>query len=262
MKKHMVFLCFWIFLLVLCGCDLNKDKSEEGEIQKEIIGTWQIKEAKIDVSQQNYNLYVSNDGSWIMKKGEEVINFGTYTKRGNMYIFKSDQNYGERFTVTATAIKADIIQLKVISSDGSKMELGGSKTGNGTMQNIVLGDLIETKKCEQTEKDIKKISQALDSYAVDYGEYPSDSFENLKAYLEPFYIRELPPVDGWGNIWLYYTFYAKTEPRQQYRLISFGSDGKPNPSITDKTSSKTKSAYNYDIVILNGEFISRCRQEN
>jgi hypothetical protein len=262
MKKHMVFLCLWIILLVFCGCNLYKGKNEKGEVQKEITGSWQIKEAKIDVSQQNYQLHISRDGSWIVKKGEEVINFGTYTKQGDKYIFNSDQNDGERFTATATTIITDVIQLKVILSDGSKMELGGSKTGIGSMKNIVLGDLIETKKCEQTEKDIKKISQALESYAVDYGEYPSDSFENLKAYLVPYYILELPPVDGWGNIWFYDAFYIKNEPQQQYRLISFGSDGKPSPAITDKTSSKAKSAHNYDIIILNGTFISRCGQEN
>jgi len=262
MKKHMVYLCLCTILPTFYSCDLHKDKSEEGKVQKEIMGAWRIKEAKIDVSQQNYQLHISRDGSWIVKKGEEIINFGKYVKQGDKYIFKSDQNDGERFTVTATTIIPDAIQLRVISNDGSMMELDGSKTGNGTMQNIVLGDLIETKKCEKTEKDIKKISQALESYAVDYGEYPSDSFENLKAYLEPFYILELPPVDGWGNIWLYYTFYTKTEPQQQYRLISFGSDGKPNPAITDKTFSNAKSAHNYDIIILNSEFISRCRQEN
>ena len=261
MKKLITILFSGIIMLVFCGCNLDQEKRSEEKVQKDITGAWLIKEAKVDVASQNYFLIISKDGSWIMRQGGSAINFGTYTKKGDQYIFISEKD-GEKFTVTAASVATDVVQLKVISNNGSKMELGGLKTGAGSSKNVEVANLAASNKCEQTEKDIKKISQALESYAVDYGEYPSDSFENLKAYLEPFYIPELPPVDGWGNIWFYYTFYVKNEPQQQYRLISFGSDGKPNPSVTDKTSSKTKSAHNYDIIILNSEFISRCRQEN
>ncbi|HEY6140505.1 MAG TPA: DUF2059 domain-containing protein [Thermoanaerobaculia bacterium] len=75
---------------------------------------------------------------------------------------------------------------------------------------------------EQTMADMRAVSTAAESWAVDHdGRYPpSQTWAELQKELEPTYLEAMPMKDGWGNE----LAYVVSEDRKHYRVISAGSD--------------------------------------
>lgn len=86
--------------------------------------------------------------------------------------------------------------------------------------------LAARKKSEQkaTMGDMKSMATAVESYMVDNGYAPQAStMAELQKLLEPFYIKRLPLVDGWG-FEFHYT-HGTGEQQDTYSIGSGGRDG-------------------------------------
>jgi general secretion pathway protein G len=109
-------------------------------------------------------------------------------------------------------------------------------------------------KQKATMGDMKSIAMAVESYITDKGYAPKGkTLEELKAELEPFYIKTLPLKDGWGNDLVYY--HGGGAKQDEYAVGSGGKDGifdgweqtgfYPVAAIQD---------FNRDIIFANGTF--------
>lgn len=260
MEKKVIILCFGIILSVFYGCNEEREKSTETAVQQEISGSWKIKEAKMDISSQNILLNISKEGTWVMKRGGDSVDFGTFEKKAGAYIFTSERN-SEKFTVNVSSLGNDILDMKIKSDKGLNLEISGLKAEAGTVKKAEtvpsraeIQGLSTENKCEQTEKTMKQISTALEAYAVDWGFYPSGSFERMKEFLSPFYIKDLPVTDAWGNEWVFEIYYDKKDPSWPHtKILSIGKDGLLNYSSSDELSSSGD-----DVVMIDGYFIKKC----
>lgn len=80
---------------------------------------------------------------------------------------------------------------------------------------------MEKGKQKTTMGDMRTLAMALESYVADNNQLPpGNTLADMKAKLEPFYIKSVPLKDAWGNDFLY-----KTGKDLQYCLASAGSDG-------------------------------------
>jgi type II secretion system protein G len=82
-------------------------------------------------------------------------------------------------------------------------------------------------KQKATMGDMKTIGTAIESYITDIFMAPGGGgisyIAGLNAYLVPFYIKQLPIVDGWGGELRYQS--SATVPGQElYSVISYGRD--------------------------------------
>ena len=75
---------------------------------------------------------------------------------------------------------------------------------------------------EQTIADMRSVSTAAESWAVDHDDLypPSQTWTELQKELEPTYLKQMPMKDGWGNEFAY----VGSEDRKHYRVVSAGSD--------------------------------------
>lgn len=75
---------------------------------------------------------------------------------------------------------------------------------------------------EQTMADMRAVSTAAESWAVDHDDLypPSQTWTELQKELEPTYLKAMPLKDGWGNEFAY----VVSEDRKHYRVVSAGSD--------------------------------------
>jgi len=126
-----------------------------------------------------------------------------------------------------------------------------------------------------TMKDISLVNAALSDYVTDYGIPPKqagtyDRQGDFHKALSPFYIKNLPFKDGWGNGFYVYTGLAcngiydgiKGSTEKDYIVISFGRDGKkenwkynpkdPEAGIYELISDKD---FDKDFVVWNGKLI-------
>lgn len=72
----------------------------------------------------------------------------------------------------------------------------------------------------RTMGDMRTIATALESYSISFNEYPATSnLDDLRALLEPEFVRSLPLRDGWGS-----TFVVRSQPTG-YVIQSAGADG-------------------------------------
>ncbi len=124
-------------------------------------------------------------------------------------------------------------------------------------------------------KDISLVNAVLSDYVTDYGIAPKQAgqYERQSEFeksLSPFYIKNLPFKDGWGNGFYVYTGLAcngiydgiKGCTEKDFIVISFGRDGKkenwkynpkdPEAGIYELTSDKD---FDKDFVIWNGKLI-------
>jgi type II secretory pathway pseudopilin PulG len=115
---------------------------------------------------------------------------------------------------------------------------------------------------KRTMGDIRSIGAALESYATDNNEeYPKGATAaELRAVLEPKYMKAVPTVDGWGNS-LQYTCLAASpgEKCAGYVIASPGKDGRfEHDSLLDTVAgqgSKTTTNFDCDIVFSAGQFV-------
>ncbi len=109
---------------------------------------------------------------------------------------------------------------------------------------------------KRTMGDMKTIANGLESYDVDIGMYPNDTFANLANYLSPFYIASFPRRDGWNNLFVYQT----ASPFDVYSLISYGRDRAPGGGQTGSLVYgqyfvvQRMSDFDTDIYLSNGQF--------
>ena len=102
-------------------------------------------------------------------------------------------------------------------------------------------------KQKATMGDIKSIGTAIESYITDV--YIAPQTTALSGILEPFYIKIMPSVDGWGTGWEY------TFDRDIYSLGSCGRDKNFDGWGQNGTYLVTTfAAFSCDIIFANGQY--------
>lgn len=99
-----------------------------------------------------------------------------------------------------------------------------------------LHEAVEKYPRRRTQDAMVEIGRALERHRASRRAYP----ETLDA-IEPAYLPDGIPADGWGNALLYEVGPAGTG----YRLVSHGADGAPGGAGEDR-----------DVVVRNGKFVS------
>jgi general secretion pathway protein G len=117
---------------------------------------------------------------------------------------------------------------------------------------------------KKSMSDMRAIATAVESYAVDYNQYPGQDCTtpplftdvdavalatnaNMVTSLQPSYMAKIPLTDGWGSPF----YYAVSSDFSQYRLESRGRDGTKDGTWTCATT----HTFNDDILYANGTFI-------
>lgn len=109
--------------------------------------------------------------------------------------------------------------------------------------------------------DIRSLSTAIETYAIDLARYPPAAAYTLpeglslptgtlaaaRPYLEPTYMRMVPLADGWNSWFLYGTSAARTD----YALGSAGRDGVPETAPAFGPTTNLRA----DILLVNGMFV-------
>jgi type II secretory pathway pseudopilin PulG len=118
-------------------------------------------------------------------------------------------------------------------------------------------------KQKRTMADIRSLGVALESYASDNNEeYPKGAAPaDLRAVLEPKYIKTVPTVDGWGTA-LQYTC-LKDATTQSEKCVGYviGSAGRDlrfeHDSLLETLAGPEKATTNFDcdIVYSTGKFV-------
>lgn len=108
---------------------------------------------------------------------------------------------------------------------------------------------------KETVSNMKMISTAIEMYITDKGTPPQgNTLGEIKAKLEPFYIKSLPTKDGWGNDFVY-QFISKSG-NHIYFVGSGGRDGIFDGFEQSGFYEITKANdFNRDIIIKNGEIV-------
>lgn len=107
---------------------------------------------------------------------------------------------------------------------------------------------------KRTMADIRNIGTAIESYSVDYNQYPrvgsGDARNLLNPYLEPTYIRRIPSVDGWnGPIYVI----GDTTAGREYTIWS-GARNR-NPTMAFLGTGGPTTSFDDDIIFTNGSFV-------
>ena len=77
---------------------------------------------------------------------------------------------------------------------------------------------IQRGKQKRTMGDMRTIATAVESYAIDFNEYPPGDIDAIATNLVPDYVQRLPSSDGWNTDFTYAT------DGQIYTLTSLGKD--------------------------------------
>jgi len=123
-------------------------------------------------------------------------------------------------------------------------------------------------------KDIVSIATALADYITDRGAVPQQNGacdENFEFYrtLAPYYIRNLPVYDGWGNSYRVYCGEACNGKygisgcgANDFVVVSYGRDGKKEDWVFDPSNPEaglyeleTLDDFDKDIIIWNEAWI-------
>jgi type II secretory pathway pseudopilin PulG len=110
-------------------------------------------------------------------------------------------------------------------------------------------------KQKATMGDMKSVGLAVESYIVDHNQAPeAASMEELRAKLEPFYIKTIPLKDGWGNEFLYQ--FGSGDKKDTYGIASGGQDGVFNGWDQAGVYIVTHhEGFNNDIIFASGQFV-------
>lgn len=101
-----------------------------------------------------------------------------------------------------------------------------------------------------TLQDMRTIGTALERYAADYYRYPAvDEIGELRPLLSPDYVKKIPILDGWGNLFAIEVI----EDGTSYTIRSAGKDGEFQTGELEETTQSFKS----DIVYSDGVFLQR-----
>jgi type II secretory pathway pseudopilin PulG len=117
---------------------------------------------------------------------------------------------------------------------------------------------------KRTMADIRTLGAALEAYASDNNqEYPKGAAPvDLRAVLEPKYIKDVPSVDGWGHGFQYICLKDATSASDKcvgYVIGSAGRDGRfEHDSLLETLAGQTPMAttnFDCDIVYSAGQFV-------
>lgn len=119
---------------------------------------------------------------------------------------------------------------------------------------------------KRTMADLRTIGHAMESYTVDYGNYPgitslstgiAGTAGDFEPFLCPTYIKKLPSIDGWGGEYQMVTGHYVESRLPGYVIVSFGRDGVYDGSVPPDGETVFTSDFNADIVYGNGSFWKR-----
>jgi Tfp pilus assembly protein PilE len=106
---------------------------------------------------------------------------------------------------------------------------------------------------KRTLADMRTITTATESYAVDNNVYPrAASIDELKPLLAPKYVRVVPVYDGWDTKLRYRCTNADCSG---YEISSAGSDKTFEHAAAAEYGEQETSAFDCDVVLLNGKFV-------
>jgi 4-amino-4-deoxy-L-arabinose transferase-like glycosyltransferase len=108
---------------------------------------------------------------------------------------------------------------------------------------------------KRTEFELRNLGFALESRAVDTGDFPAEaSLDAVARALEPRYVKSIPREDAWGRPLRYATL--RVDGEQRYFLGSAGADGRwERESLAEYAAATSPSGD--DIVYGNGGFLAR-----
>lgn len=113
---------------------------------------------------------------------------------------------------------------------------------------------VERAKQKRTIADMRTMSAAIESYAVDYNRYPrASSLEELAKTLEPRYVAGLPRQDAWARDFRYQAW-PPDSPRS-FAIASAGRDGSWEHEDLRQYAEGATTSFNSDIVFANGKFV-------
>ena len=96
--------------------------------------------------------------------------------------------------------------------------------------------------------DMRALATALEIYRQEHGVLPKGSTaQDLKAILEPKYLKITPVYDSWGNVYIY-----RSDSQTSYTLISLGKDRMPD---LDPSYKGPIRHFTNDISLSNGMFV-------
>jgi len=107
---------------------------------------------------------------------------------------------------------------------------------------------------KRTIADLRTLATVIEAYATDSNEYPAAAdMEALRKLVEPTYVRHMPSRDAWGHEFIY----IGSPDKQQYRLVSAGSDGvfEAESRRLTKVQPRESDRFEDDIIYQDGEFV-------
>ncbi|MGQ9496244.1 MAG: type II secretion system protein GspG [Thermoanaerobaculaceae bacterium] len=107
--------------------------------------------------------------------------------------------------------------------------------------------LLERARQKRTMADMRTLALAINAYGADLAMVPqvTGPAANLKAFLEPTYLKVLPVLDGWRRDFQY------QGQGLEYTLLSYGGDGSPQGGPYGRPTTN----FSADIVVINGVFV-------
>ena len=115
---------------------------------------------------------------------------------------------------------------------------------------------------KRTMADMRIIATAWEARAADVNRYNAAAIgfptsgatlEELTTSLTPTYVKKMPKSDAWGNAWQFGIDrpWGSKEPAQVYTIISYGKDGRRDPTWPLGAT----QAFDCDIIYSNGLFL-------
>jgi len=118
---------------------------------------------------------------------------------------------------------------------------------------------VQRGKVKRTMGELRTVSTALESYAIDYGGYPpADAGARasaLRSLLEPTYIKVLPATDGWGHDFRYQAWPGESGRLEHYALLGPGNDGEFTHLDARRYEPGTTTSFGADVVFEDGRFV-------
>ena len=144
-----------------------------------------------------------------------------------------DRTYLE-YTIQGGTLRGNQAILRVVATEGDQMDRGeitmvyDGKTWlyGGSKWTIKVRDVGG----QPTMVTMQMIGLSLSFYKNDHDSYPSESsISELAGLLQPKYIQGMKQKDAWNNNLVY----RKDPEKNEFWLISYGSDGKPEEGLYD-----------------------------
>jgi general secretion pathway protein G len=129
----------------------------------------------------------------------------------------------------------------------------------GILAAIAIPNLLtatQRSKQKRTMADLRSVATALEAYATDKNEYPRATYvTELSSELSPTYIRNVPPLDGWGTA-MKYECWPASGPCREYAIGSAGADKTwERDSLREYQAGSPTTNFNADLVFSNGKFV-------